>query len=254
MVIGDGAPVEAPTAEVVAGDLMLVRSGAKIAVDGVVEDGEPEVVNSTATGESLPVHKPPGSAVVGATINANGTSRVRATKVGSGTAPAEIVKPAQEAQNSKVPRTAPRAGSCSSPSSAVASRWRQPGHRRTDRGTVHERARGRHRPQRPDPRLPLGTWCRREEKAGRQEPVVAPNSTTASAPAYHFLRALAPPLNERSCSASAGSSILMFFRWHAVRVAPGVHGMGLIAMFPRECSDPASRRRPGRGSGAAARG
>ncbi|WP_233440007.1 P-type ATPase [Lentzea atacamensis] len=124
MVIGDGAPVEAPTAEVVAGDLMLVRSGAKIAVDGVVEDGEPEVVNSTATGESLPVHKPPGSAVVGATINANGTSRVRATKVGSGTAPAEIVKPAQEAQNSKVPRTAPRAGSCSSPSSAVASRWR----------------------------------------------------------------------------------------------------------------------------------
>jgi heavy metal translocating P-type ATPase len=103
VVIRDDEPVEVPTAEVVAGDLMLVRPGAKIAVDGVVEDGESEVDESMVTGESLPVHKAPGSAVVGATINANGTLRVRATKVGADTALAQIVKLVQEAQNSKAP-------------------------------------------------------------------------------------------------------------------------------------------------------
>ena len=67
LVVRDGEPVEISTAEVVAGDLLLVRPGAKIAVDAVVEDGESEVDESMVTGESLPVHKAPGSAVIGAT-------------------------------------------------------------------------------------------------------------------------------------------------------------------------------------------
>jgi Cu2+-exporting ATPase len=103
LVIRGGAPVEVPTSEVQVGDLLLVRPGAKIAVDGTVEEGESEVDESMVTGESLPVHKEPGSEVVGATINENGTLRVRATKIGADTALAQIVQLVQEAQNSKAP-------------------------------------------------------------------------------------------------------------------------------------------------------
>src|SRR5215211_4690185 len=103
LVLRDGQPVEVPTAEVQVGDLLLVRPGAKIATDGVVTDGESEVDESVVTGESLPVHKQPGDEVIGATINRNGTLRVRATKVGADTALAQIVKLVQEAQNSKAP-------------------------------------------------------------------------------------------------------------------------------------------------------
>jgi Cu2+-exporting ATPase len=103
VVLRDGEPVEVPTAEVQAGDLLLVRPGAKIAVDAVVEDGESEVDESMVTGESVPVAKAPGSPVIGATVNTDGTLRVRATKVGADTALAQIVKMVQEAQNSKAP-------------------------------------------------------------------------------------------------------------------------------------------------------
>ncbi|WP_030575569.1 heavy metal translocating P-type ATPase [Streptomyces anulatus] len=103
VVLRDGEPVEVATAEVVVGDLLLVRPGTKIAADGVVEEGESEVDESTVTGESLPVHKAPGSPVVGATLNTDGTLRVRASKVGADTALAQIVKLVQEAQNSKAP-------------------------------------------------------------------------------------------------------------------------------------------------------
>ena len=103
VVIRDGRPIEVPTAEVAVGDLLLVRPGAKLPVDGVVEDGDSEVDESMVTGESLPVHKAPGDAVIGASVNTTGTLRVRATKVGADTALAQIVALVQEAQNSKAP-------------------------------------------------------------------------------------------------------------------------------------------------------
>jgi P-type Cu2+ transporter len=103
LVLRDGQPIEVPTAEVAVGDLLLVRPGAKIATDSIVEDGDSEVDESVVTGESLPVSKQPGDQVIGATINRNGTLRVRATRVGADTALAQIVKLVQEAQNSKAP-------------------------------------------------------------------------------------------------------------------------------------------------------
>jgi Cu2+-exporting ATPase len=103
LVVRDGQPVEVPTAEVAVGDLLLVRPGARIAVDGVVEDGESEVDESMVTGESLPVHKALGGQVIGATVNTTGTLRVRANKVGAETALAQIVALVQQAQNSKAP-------------------------------------------------------------------------------------------------------------------------------------------------------
>ncbi|MHB1171791.1 MAG: heavy metal translocating P-type ATPase, partial [Lacisediminihabitans sp.] len=103
LVLRGGEPVEVPTAEVQSGDLLLIRPGAKIPVDGTVEDGQSEVDESMVTGESLPVTKAVGSEVIGATINTTGTLRVRATKVGADTALAQIVALVQEAQNSKAP-------------------------------------------------------------------------------------------------------------------------------------------------------
>jgi Cu2+-exporting ATPase len=103
VLLRDGTEVEVPTAEVVVGDLLLVRPGSKIPVDGVVESGQSEVEESMVTGESLPVHKAPGDAVIGGTINTDGTLRVRATKIGSDTALAQIVALVQQAQNSKAP-------------------------------------------------------------------------------------------------------------------------------------------------------
>jgi Cu2+-exporting ATPase len=103
VVLRDGEAVEVPTAEVNVGDLLLIRPGAKVPVDAVVEEGESQVDESTVTGESLPVKKQSGDELIGATINKNGTLRARAAKVGSDTALAQIVKLVQEAQNSKAP-------------------------------------------------------------------------------------------------------------------------------------------------------
>jgi len=102
-VIRNGAEVEVPTAEVVAGEIVVIRPGNKIPVDGTVESGESLVDESMLTGESMPVQKGPGATVVGATINKSGSFRYKATKVGADSALAQIVKLVQEAQNSKAP-------------------------------------------------------------------------------------------------------------------------------------------------------
>ncbi len=102
-VFRNGAEVEVPTAEVLAGEIVVIRPGGKIPVDGTVETGESLVDESMLTGESMPVKKIPGSSVVGATINKSGSFRYKATKVGADSALAQIVKLVQEAQNSKAP-------------------------------------------------------------------------------------------------------------------------------------------------------
>jgi Cu2+-exporting ATPase len=103
LVIRDGEQVEVPTSELQVGDLLLIKPGAKAPVDAVVEEGISEVDESVVTGESLPVSKALGSPLIGGSINKNGTLRARATRVGSDTALAQIVKLVQEAQSSKAP-------------------------------------------------------------------------------------------------------------------------------------------------------
>jgi len=102
-VVRDGREVEVPTADVVKGDIVLIRPGNKVPVDGEVIEGKSAVDESMLTGESMPVSKGPGYAVIGATINKSGSFRYAATKVGADTALAQIVKLVQEAQNSKAP-------------------------------------------------------------------------------------------------------------------------------------------------------
>jgi Cu2+-exporting ATPase len=102
-VLRKGAEVEVATADVVVGDIVVIRPGNKIPVDGTVESGDSLVDESMLTGESMPVQKGPGAKVAGATINSSGSFKYKATKVGSDTALAQIVKLVQEAQNSKAP-------------------------------------------------------------------------------------------------------------------------------------------------------
>jgi P-type Cu2+ transporter len=102
-VIRDGKEVQVPTAEVKLDDLVLIRPGDKIPVDGMIAEGESSVDESMITGESLPVSKQVGDHVIGGTINKTGTFKFKATKVGADTALAQIVKLVQTAQNSKAP-------------------------------------------------------------------------------------------------------------------------------------------------------
>src|SRR3989339_8069 len=102
-VIRDGIEVDVPIEAVVIGDLIRVKPGEKIPVDGIIMEGESWVDESMITGESMPVTKKKNDSVVGATINKNGAFIFRAEKIGSETMLARIVKMVQEAQGSKAP-------------------------------------------------------------------------------------------------------------------------------------------------------
>ncbi len=102
-VIRDGEERDIPVEEVRIGDLVVVRPGEKVPVDGVVREGASAVDESMLTGESLPVEKRPGAPVIGATLNKTGTFRLEATKVGRDTVLAQIIKLVEEAQGSKAP-------------------------------------------------------------------------------------------------------------------------------------------------------
>ncbi|MER8373474.1 heavy metal translocating P-type ATPase [Mesorhizobium sp. M1406] len=102
-VFRDGKEVEVATADVVLGDIVVLRPGNKLPVDGEVIEGTSTIDESMLTGESMPVTKKVGDKVIGATINKSGMLRYRSTKVGADTALAQIVKLVQEAQNSKAP-------------------------------------------------------------------------------------------------------------------------------------------------------
>ncbi|HXF82808.1 MAG TPA: copper-translocating P-type ATPase [bacterium] len=102
-VVRDGAVVEIPTAEVRVGDLLELRPGDRVPVDGEIVDGATTIDEALVTGESIPVAKQPGDTVIGGTINQSGAVRFRATKVGAQTALAQIVKLVEEAQASKAP-------------------------------------------------------------------------------------------------------------------------------------------------------
>lgn len=102
-VIRNGQELDIPVEEVLVGDVVQVRPGEKVPVDGVILDGSSTVDESMLTGESLPVNKQPGDEVIGATLNKMGVFKFRATKVGKDTALAQIVRLVQDAQNSKAP-------------------------------------------------------------------------------------------------------------------------------------------------------
>ena len=102
-VIRNGEPVDVPIEEVAVGDVVLVRPGERIPVDGKVIEGYSTVDESMLTGESIPVEKSAGDEVIGATINKHGTLTFVATKVGRDTALAQIIRVVQEAQGSKAP-------------------------------------------------------------------------------------------------------------------------------------------------------
>jgi Cu+-exporting ATPase len=102
-IVRNGQEVDVPIEEVAVGDVVLVRPGEKIPVDGVMREGRSAVDESMITGESLPVEKAPGDPVIGATLNKQGLLKFEATKVGRETALAQIIKLVEQAQGSKAP-------------------------------------------------------------------------------------------------------------------------------------------------------
>ena len=103
MVLRDGAEVEVPVEDVAVGDLIVVRPGGRIPVDGVVTEGASSVDESALTGESLPVEKLPGAKVAAASINKSGSFTFRATRVGEDTTLAQMIRLVDEAASSKAP-------------------------------------------------------------------------------------------------------------------------------------------------------
>jgi Cu+-exporting ATPase len=103
IIIENGEEKEIPIDEVIPGDIIVVKPGAKIPVDGVVTEGHTAIDESMLTGESMPVDKKQGDKVYAATINSNGLIRFRAEKIGSETALAQIIKLVEDAQGSKAP-------------------------------------------------------------------------------------------------------------------------------------------------------
>ncbi|WP_409304187.1 heavy metal translocating P-type ATPase [Peribacillus sp. SCS-155] len=103
VVIRGGMEAEIPLEQVVTGDIILVKPGEKIPVDGEILEGRSALDESMITGESVPVDKTVGDAVIGATINKNGFLQIKATKVGRDTALSQIIKVVEEAQGSKAP-------------------------------------------------------------------------------------------------------------------------------------------------------
>ncbi|PKN86771.1 MAG: copper-translocating P-type ATPase [Chloroflexi bacterium HGW-Chloroflexi-8] len=102
-IVRDGQEMEVPVENVLVGDIVIVRPGEKIPVDGVVVEGRSSVDESMLTGESLPVDKNPGATVIGATLNKMGLIKFEATKIGKETALAQIIRLVEEAQGSKAP-------------------------------------------------------------------------------------------------------------------------------------------------------
>ena len=102
-ILRDGKEIEISISEVQVGDLIIVRPGERIPVDGKITEGDSEIDESMITGESMPVHKKVGSAVIGSTINKFGTFTFQATKIGKDTVLSQIIKMVEEAQGSKAP-------------------------------------------------------------------------------------------------------------------------------------------------------
>lgn len=102
-VIRDGETVDVPVEDVESGDLLVIKAGEKIPVDGKIVEGQTTVDESMLTGESLPVEKEQGDMLIGATINKHGSVKMKATKVGKDTALSQIIRMVEEAQGSKAP-------------------------------------------------------------------------------------------------------------------------------------------------------
>ncbi|MCC3647243.1 MAG: heavy metal translocating P-type ATPase [Bacillota bacterium] len=102
-VLREGEEIEIPLEEVIAGDIIYVKPGEKIPVDGEIIEGQSALDESMLTGESVPVDKTAGDTVIGSTLNKNGFLKIKATKVGKDTALSQIIKVVEEAQGSKAP-------------------------------------------------------------------------------------------------------------------------------------------------------